>query len=107
MGSENFTQPATDVPVRHGFSGWLNTCTITNLGAAANHVDILFDSGELFPLYGGEQMVILAEDTSVSGTGGKICTSGYYINGDALATQLIRVVWTCKNPRVGLEDVTV
>jgi len=98
MGSDIFTVPATDVPAPHVFGGWVNTLVIDNLAIPARFITVRFDSGEAVRVYGQRQLIIGPADTSLDGMSQKIMANACTIAGDAVGTQLVQMIWTCKNP---------
>jgi len=102
-GSEEWTQPATDVPIYHNFDSFVNTCVFRNRSIVAGaYVDIVFPSGGRIRLYAGETFILDAEDTSRETAGGKFWGAQYTVNGDAVNAQNIQAIWTTKLP-IGLQ----
>lgn len=107
-GYEWWTQPATDVPIRHYFDGLVNSAIFRNLSTvAAAYVILDFDDGARYVLYAGEDFILEPGDTSAQQDTGKIWGHAYYVTGDNANTQLIKVIWTTKAPITDREPVTV
>lgn len=75
--------------------GFLRTLTFTNLNnVGTDYVVVTFDSGEQYTVPPGQQLVVIAEDTSADGSSQKIVTRGITTFGNSTNPVTVEVNYT-------------